>query len=217
MKLLNRKNEARSSKKNINEGSFVVKQRYLLGYLCDWWKDFQENLVLEQKIFNDSYIFFSVLQNRRNSLRVENGTIHSHKYLVLNRSLWILSSLKAALFARQDLQMTMGKSIISTLAEEPNALEIIQVVVIRECYIENFRFRFAVPPREYAVSTKITSVTSCTCSVFCWPIQCSTFFESIICQKFTFALVGKRIFFDVVQVFGFWWPLSVHHRALSQS
>ena len=138
MKLLNRKNEARNTIKNTNDGRFVVQRKYLLGHFWDWWKDFQENLVLEQKIFNDSYIFFSVLQNRRNSLKVENGTIHSHKYLVLNRSLWILSSLKAALFARQDLQMAMGKSIISTLAEEPNALEIIQVVVIRECYIENF-------------------------------------------------------------------------------
>ena len=117
MKLLNRKNEARSSKKNINEGSFVVKQRYLLGYLCDWWKDFQEKLVLEQKIFNDSYILFSVLQNRTNSPRVENETILSHKCLVFNQSLWLLSSLKAALFARRESRIVLGFSANYTLAE----------------------------------------------------------------------------------------------------
>ena len=42
MKLLNRRNEARNSIKNINEGSLVVQQKYLLGHFWDWWKDFQE-------------------------------------------------------------------------------------------------------------------------------------------------------------------------------
>ena len=54
MTLLNRRNEARNTIKNINEGSFVVQQKHLLGLFWDWWKDFQENLVLERKIFNDS-------------------------------------------------------------------------------------------------------------------------------------------------------------------
>ena len=38
--------------------------------------------------------------------------------IVFNLSLWLLSSLKAALFARQESQMTIGFSIISILAEE---------------------------------------------------------------------------------------------------
>ena len=63
------------------------------------------------------YIFFSILQNRTNSLRVENETILYHKYLAFNRSSWLLSSLKAALFARQESQMAMGISITYTLAE----------------------------------------------------------------------------------------------------
>ena len=36
---------------------------------------------------------------------------------VLNQSLWLLSSLKAALFARQESQMKIGFSMLSTLAE----------------------------------------------------------------------------------------------------
>ena len=71
MKLLNRKNEARNSIKNINERSFVVQQEYLLAHFWDWWEDFEENLALELKIFNDSHKLFSVLQNRTNSLRVQ--------------------------------------------------------------------------------------------------------------------------------------------------
>ena len=61
--------------------------------------------------------------------------------------------------------------------------------------LKTFRLCIAVPPREHAVSTKIISVKSCTCSVFWRPFQCSTTFESSTFQKFTFALVRKRILF----------------------
>ena len=72
---------------------------------------------MELKIFNDSCILFSVLQNRTNSLRVESEAVLPHKNLVFNRSLWLLSSLKAALLARQEPQMALGITITSTLAE----------------------------------------------------------------------------------------------------
>ena len=98
-----------------------------------------------------------------------------------------------------------------------NALKSFKLWSSDSVTLKNFRFLFAVPPREHAESKKNISAKSCACLFFRWPFQCSTTFESIICQKFTFTLVGKRIFFDVVQVFCFWWPLSVHHRALSQS
>ena len=195
MKLLNRKNEARSSKKNINEGSFVVKQRYLLGYLCDWWKDFQEKLVLEQKIFNDSYILFSVLQNRTNSLRVENETILSHKCLVFNQSLWLLSSLKAALFARRESRIVLGFSATYTLAEGSK-------------YFKNhsncghpivLRWKFSIFIRRSPARTCVIDKTYprqiLHMLVACWTFQCSTTFDSSIFQKFTFALVGERILF----------------------
>ena len=61
--------------------------------------------------------------------------------------------------------------------------------------LKTFRLWFAVPPREHAVSRKMISVKSCTCSVFWWPFQCSTTFESSLFQKIIFGLVGKRFLF----------------------
>ena len=55
MKLLNCKIEARNSW-NINEGSFLAQQKYLLSHLWDWWKDFQENLVVQVKTISKFYI-----------------------------------------------------------------------------------------------------------------------------------------------------------------
>ena len=59
--------------------------------------------------------------------------------------------------------------------------------------LKTFRLWFAVIQREHAVSTKMISIRSCRCSVFCWTFQCSTNFESSTFQKVIFALVGKRI------------------------
>ena len=147
MKLLNRKTEARNSIKNINEGSFVVQQNYFLGHFWDWGINFQENLVLELKIFSDSYILFSVLQNRTNSLRGENETILSHKYPVFNRSFWLLSLLKAALFARQMSQMAICISIISTLAEGSKCLKNHSNCSHPSVTLKIFRLWIAVPPQ----------------------------------------------------------------------
>ena len=103
-----------------------------------------------------------------------------------------------------------------------NVLEIFQIVVIRECYIENFSTLFRRSPRQHAVSTKIVGVKSCTCSVFCRPFQCSTIFEASTFQKFTFALVRKRILFLMLCKFsvfdGRYLFTIVHcHRASSAS
>ena len=88
--------------------------------------------------------------------------------------------------------------------------------------LKTFRLWFAVPPREHAVSTKMISVKSCTSSVFCWPFQCSTTFESSTFQKFTFALVGERTLFLMLCKFSvfesrYLFTIEHCHRASSAS
>ena len=223
MKLLNRKNEARNSIKNINERSFVVQQEYLLAHFWDWWEDFEENLALELKIFNDSHTFFSSSkqdkQPKSTSLKRFFPTIiwfwtdHYGSWIYWKRHCSPGNSHK----------WLIGLSITSTLAEGSNCfghqsncghLRVLHWKVLTLIRLS---------PREHAVSTKMISVKSCTCSVFCWPFQCSTTFESSTFQTLTFALVGKQILFSMFckfSVFDGRYPLTIVHcpsRASSAS
>ena len=223
LKLLNRKNEAGNSIKNINEGSFIVQQKYLLGHFWDWWKDFQENLVLELKIFNGSYVLFSVPQNRKKSLRVENETILSHKYLVFNQKLWLLSSLKAALFAGQKSQMAMGISINSTLAEGSKCFRNHSSCGHpRVLKWKLFDFDSPFPHENMLYRQKWSASNPAHVEFFCWPFQCSTTFETNTFQNFIFAPVGKWILFLMLCNFSvfdgrYLFTIEHCHRASSAS
>ena len=75
-----------------------------------------------------------------------------------------------------------------------NALKSFKLWSSDSVTLKNFRFLFAVPPREHAESKKNISAKSCACLFFRWPFQCSTTFESIICQKFTSLLSVSEFF-----------------------
>ena len=78
MKRLNRNNEARNLVKNISDESFTVQQKYFSNQYGIDEKTCRENLVVEVKIFCNVCILFYVLQSKKTSLWVENGTILSH-------------------------------------------------------------------------------------------------------------------------------------------
>ena len=103
-----------------------------------------------------------------------------------------------------------------------NALTIIQIVVSLECYIEIFSILIRRSPARTCRIDKNYQRQILHMFNFFWPLQCRTTFEPSIFQKFTFALVGKRIFFLILCKFsvfdGRYLFTIVHcHRASSAS
>ena len=103
-----------------------------------------------------------------------------------------------------------------------NVLEIFQIVVIRECYIENFSTLFRRSPATTCGIDKNCRRQILHMFSFCRPLQCSTTFAASTFQKFTFALAGKRILFLMLCKFsvfdGRYLFTIVHcHRASSAS
>ena len=81
MKLLNRKNEARNLIKNISDESFFSSTEVFFESPLGLMRRLPRGIWLWKWRSSVLYVhFFFVLQSKRNSLCVENGTILSHKY-----------------------------------------------------------------------------------------------------------------------------------------
>ena len=103
-----------------------------------------------------------------------------------------------------------------------NASEIIQIVVIRECYNENFSTLIRRSPTRTCCIDKNDQRQILHMLFFCWPFQCSTTFETSTFQKFIFAPVGKWILFLMLCNFSvfdgrYLFTIEHCHRASSAS
>ena len=114
----------------------------------------------------------------------------SNKQLVFNQVIWLLSSVKAALMARKESQMAIAFSVPPHWRKAQNSFEIIQIVVIRKCYHQNFSpliLRSAA--KACGINEKLLTANSAHVKFLRWPFQSSTNFESS-----TFALGQRNLF-----------------------
>ena len=117
--------------------------------------------------------------------------LFSNKHLVFNQVIWLLSSVKAALLARQESQLAIAFWVPPHWRKAQNFFQIIQSVVIRKCYYQNFStliLRSAA--KACGINKKIMTANSAHVQFLRWRFQSSTIFEPS-----TFAL-GKRILFS---------------------
>ena len=137
-------------------------------------------------------LLFLVRQNGKNGLWAENGTIFFQQASSFQTSyMTLLSSVKAALLARQESQLAIAFWVPPHWRKAQNSFEIIQIVVIRKCYYQNIStliLRSAA--KACGINKKILTANWAHVQFLRWLFQSSKNFESS-----TFAL-GKRILFS---------------------